>query len=67
MLAGIREILIITHARGSVPRRSARCSATAADVGHLARATPSSNPSRSGLAQAFLIGADFVGSRSVSV
>ena len=55
MLAGIREMLVITTPARRC-RASSACSATASQLGHAHRATPSSR-SPSGLAQAFLIGA----------
>ena len=62
MLAGIRDILIISHAAGH-RRASSSCSATAASWG--IKLAYAEQPKPDGLAQAFIIGAEFIGDRSV--
>ena len=62
MLAGIRDILVISHAPGSAGLSSASW-ATAAQWG--ISLSYAEQPAPEGLAQAFLIGREFIGPRSV--
>ena len=64
MLAGIRDILVITTPAGP-GRASSACSATARDFG--IRLSYAAQPQPEGLAQAFIIGRDFVGDDRVAL
>ena len=60
MLAGIRDILLISHARGHAALRAAARRRRAAGASTCRYAV---QPSPDGLAQAFIIGREFVGTR----
>ena len=64
MLAGIRDVLVITHARGS-RRASSACSATAPSWASSIQYAAQPRPE--GIAQAFLIGRDFIGRDGVAL